>query len=385
MHRTCTFPIGPQHPALKEPLFLKLQVEGTIVREAEFNLGYAHRGVEEKMENKQVDTVLHAVQRTCGICSQCHSMAFLRTVEGIGGIEINERVGLQRVVVAELERIHSHLLWAGAMMHELGLETLFMYFLREREKVLDVFDELTGNRVHHSPDLIGTMKRNFDKKDTEFVLKTLDDIKGSLKGYRESVRSHDVIRDRCVGKGLITKEQAVSMGLVGPVARASGINNDVRVKSPYMGYRDLKIGSVIRTEGDVQARTMNRLDEAFECMKILEQACERIPSCEEIPKYPVKRIAQGEGAARVEAPRGELMHFVRIAMGKTARVKLRTPTLANLIAFPRLLKDVDITDVPIIVMSLDPCISCMERVQVIRDGKKEIWTSHELTRGKKDA
>lgn len=385
MHRTCTFPIGPQHPALKEPIFLKLKLEGTIVREAEFNLGYAHRGVEEKLENKQIDSVLHAVQRTCGICSQCHSMAFLRAVEGIGEIEINERVALQRVVVAELERMHSHMLWAGAMMHELGLDTLFMYFLREREKVLDVFDELTGNRIHHSPDLVGTMKRNFRKEDMDFVKRTLEDIRGPLKTYRENVRTHDVILDRCVGKGRLKKNDAESMGLVGPVARACGINNDVRIRSPYMGYRLLKVGSVIRTEGDAQSRTMNRLDEIFESMKILEQACERIPACDDIPKYPVKRIAKGEGAARVEAPRGENLHFVRIAMGKTARVKLRTPTLANLIAFPRLLKGADITDVPIIVMSLDPCISCMERVAVVRDGKSEIWTSHELTRGKKDA
>jgi NADH-quinone oxidoreductase subunit D len=385
MHRTCTFPIGPQHPALKEPLFLKLQVEGSTVREAEFSLGYAHRGVEEKLEKKEVDTVLHAVQRTCGICSQCHSMAFLRTVEGIGGIEINDRVALQRVVVAELERMHSHMLWAGAMMHELGLETLFMYFLREREKVLDVFDELTGNRVHHSPDLIGTMKRNFSKEDLEFVLKTLDEISGNLKNYREAVRTHDVILDRCVGKGKITKAESKKYGLVGPVARACGINNDVRVQSPYMGYKLLKVGSVIREEGDAQARTMNRIDEVFECMKILEQACEFIPETKEIPKYPVKRIAQGEGAGRVEAPRGENFHFVRIAMGKTARVKLRTPTLANLIMYPKLLKGVDITDVPVIVMSLDPCISCMERVAVVRNGKTEVWTSHELSRGKKDA
>jgi len=163
MHKKYYFPIGPQHPSIKEPIFLKLYLDGTTVERAEFNLGYAHRGVEEKLEDKPLDATLHAVQRTCGICSQCHSLAFLRAVEGIGEIEIPLRVSLQRIVVGELERIHSHLIWAGVMMHELGLETLFMYLLREREKIMDVFDEVTGNRVHHSTDLVGTMKTNFSE------------------------------------------------------------------------------------------------------------------------------------------------------------------------------------------------------------------------------
>jgi len=383
MHKTCLFPIGPQHPSLKEPLFLKLYVEGTTVKDAIFDLGYAHRGVEEKLEGKQVDTALHAVQRTCCICSQCHTMAFLRTVEGFAGVEIPDRVALQRVIVAELERMHSHMLWAGVMMHELGLDTLFMYFMREREKILDLFDELTGNRVHHSSDLIGTSKRTFTEENLEFVLNTLDGIKENLIRYRKTVDSHDVIRDRCIGKGLITKKDAKTFGLVGPVARACNINNDVRVASPYMGYKMLKIKSIMRKEGDAHARTLVRLDEVFASMDLVRQACDQIPKNSKVPKYPVKRIAQGYGVGASEAPRGENFHFVKVVNGKTARVKLRTPTLANLIMFPEAVKGADITDIPVIVMSLDPCISCMERVAVVKDGKTEVWTSHELFKGEK--
>lgn len=381
MHKTSIFPIGPQHPSLKEPMFLKLHLDGTTVQRAEFNLGYAHRGVEEKLEGKQVDSALHAVQRTCGICSQCHSMAFLRTVEAIGGIEINSRVGLQRVIVSELERMHSHLLWAGVMMHELGLDTLFMYMMREREKILDVFDELTGNRVHHSADLVGTMKRDFGEADVDFTLRALESIREPVASFRDTMRTHDVILDRCVGKGVISKKDAKNLGLVGPVARASGIDNDIRALSPYMGYKLVKAKPVVRTEGDAQARTMNRLDEIFESMRMVEEACSKLPKDEKVPKYPVKRIAQGMGTGRVEAPRGENFHFVKIDMGKTSRVKLRTPTLANLSVFTRSLEGADITDVPVIVMSLDPCISCMERVAVVRGGKSEVWTSHELFKG----
>ncbi len=384
MHRKCVFPLGPQHPSLKEPLFLKLYTEGTTVKDAVFSLGYAHRGVEEMLENKQLDSTLHAVQRTCGICSQCHSLAFLRAVEGIGGIEIPPRVALQRIIVAELERMHSHMLWAGVMMHELGLETMFMYLMREREKILDAFDEVTGNRVHHSADLIGTMKRDFSDDDLELVQKSIDGVRGNLSKYRDTIASHDVIVDRCRGKARISRADALRFGLVGPVARSSGVNFDVRVNSPYMGYRLIKVKPVVRTEGDAHERTLSRLDELFESMRIIGEACGKIPRDERIPKYPVKRIPSGCGTGRVEAPRGENFHFVKIENAKTVRVKLRTPTLANLIMYPRLLRGVDITDVPVVVMSLDPCISCMERVAVIREGKSEIWTSHELSRGSKD-
>jgi len=382
MHETI-YPIGPQHPSLKEPIFLKLHVDGSYIKKAEFNLGYTHRGVEKCAEGYLLDTALHAVQRTCGICSQCHSMAYLNAIEPMTGVEVPEKVYLQRLITAELERMHSHMLWAGVMMHELGLDTLFMYFMREREKILDLFDELTGNRVHHSSDLIGTSKRTFTEENLEFVLNTLDGIKENLIRYRKTVDSHDVIRDRCIGKGLITKKDAKTFGLVGPVARACNINNDVRVASPYMGYKMLKIKSIMRKEGDAHARTLVRLDEVFASMDLVRQACDQIPKNSKVPKYPVKRIAQGYGVGASEAPRGENFHFVKVVNGKTARVKLRTPTLANLIMFPEAVKGADITDIPVIVMSLDPCISCMERVAVVKDGKTEVWTSHELFKGEK--
>ena len=382
MHRTI-FPIGPQHPSLKEPIFLKLYVEGTIIEKAEFDLGYTHRGVEEKMEKKEVDSTLHAVQRTCGICSQCHSMAFLRAVEGIGEIKIPKRVALQRLIIAELERIHSHLLWTGVMMHEIGLETLFMYYMREREKILDIFDELTGNRVHHSADLVGTMKMNFSNEDVEMINQAFASMKDKLVDYKNSVSGHDVIKDRCIGKGKITKADALKYGLVGPVARASGVNYDVRVNDPYMGYKFVKVKPIVRKEGDAHARTLARIDEVFESMRVVQEACSMLPK-ELVPKYPVKRISHGQGIGRVEAPRGENFHFVKIDMAKTKRVKIRTPTVANLVMYPKVLYKADITDAPVIVMSMDPCISCMERVAVIRNGKREVWNSHELSRGKKN-
>ncbi len=384
MHKSYCFPIGPQHPSLKEPIFLNLYLKGTIVDKADFNLGYAHRGVEEKLEKKTLDSALHAAQRTCGICSQCHSLAFLRTVEGLGKIEVPFKVHLQRIMVAELERIHSHVLWTGVMMHELGLETLFMYYWREREKILDVFDKITGNRVHHSTDLVGTMKMDFTEEDIRMLLNALEEVEPKIIKYRKVLTTHDVIRDRCIGKGLITRKDAEKYGLVGPVARASGVNYDVRVNSPYMGYKEVKVKPVIRKEGDAFARMLVRSDEVLESIRLLRECCKKLPMNEKVPKYVIKIIKEGEGNERVEAPRGENFYFVRIRDTKVARAKIRTPTLANLSFYQKVVEGYDLTDVPVVVMSMDPCISCMERAAVIRNGKREIWTSHELFRGKKD-
>jgi NADH-quinone oxidoreductase subunit D len=384
MHTT-VFPIGPQHPALKEPIFLKLHVDGSRIEKAEFNLGYTHRGVEKCIEGSFPDSALHAVQRTCGICSQCHTMAHLNAVEPLIGKEIPEKVHLQRLVVAELERIHSHLLWAGVAAHEIGLETLFMYFWREREHVLDAFDKLTGNRVHHSFDLIGTCKGSWDKEDLDYVIEKLEKIQPEVKELKEVMRKQEVIKSRFIGHGKISNKLANELGLVGPVARASGIKYDVRLNDPYQAYafKELKVRPVIRTEGDSYARSLARLDEVFESIRLVKKACQMIDPKEIVPKKPNFFIKDASSTGRSEAPRGENFHFVKYNANKIERLKLRTPTLANVICYSQILEGEDITDVPVIVASLDPCISCMERVAVLKNGKKEIWSSHELFEGKK--
>jgi NADH-quinone oxidoreductase subunit D len=384
MH-TSIFPIGPQHPALKEPLFLKLHVDGSRIEKAEFNLGYTHRGVEKCTEGLFLDSALHAIQRTCGICSQCHSMAHLNAVEPLIGKKIPEKVFLQRLIIAELERIHSHLLWAGVQAHEIGLETLFMYFWREREHILDAFDKLTGQRVHHSFDLLGTNKASFDREDLDFIIEKLEKIKPEVKDLYSVMRKQDVIRSRFIGHGKISNKLAKQLGLVGPVARASGVKWDVRLNAPYQAYtiKELKVRPVVRTEGDAYGRTLARIDEIFESIRLVRKACELIDPKEAVPKKPNFFIKDAVGTGRSEAPRGENFHFVKIQNNKIERIKLRTPTLANVITYSRILEGEDITDVPVIVASLDPCISCMERVVVVKNGKKEVWNSHELFEGKK--
>ncbi len=385
MHTT-TFPIGPQHPALKEPIYLKLTVDGSYICKAEFNLGYAHRGVEKCAEGQLPDAAHHAVQRTCGICSQCHSMAFLNATEPlIENLEITQKVYLQRLIVSEMERVHSHLLWAGLMAHEIGLETLFMYYWREREKILDVFDELTGNRVHHSADLVGTVKRSFGKKELDFMIEKIDDVEPKAEELKDLISGNEVVKSRYISHGVISNKRAEELGLVGPVARASGIDNDVRRNDPYMAYRldELKVKTVVKTKGDAYARCMVRLDEIPESMRLIRKAADMIDPNENVPDKPTYFIKDAKGRGRSEAPRGENFHFISVKKNRMERMKLRTPTLANLVVYSEILEGEDITDVPVIIASLDPCISCMERVAVIKEGRREIWNSHELFAGKK--
>jgi len=248
-----------------------------------------------------------------------------------------------------------------------------------------VFDEPTGNRVHHSPDLVGTAKRSFGKKELDFMLEKLDTIENEMKDLREVMRTHDVITRRFKKHGNINKKMAKDLGLVGPTARASGINYDVRKNAPYMAYaiKELTVKPVVRDTGDSYTRSMNRLDEIFESMRLLRKAAEMIDPKEAVPKKPPFFVKEGFGMGRSEAPRGENFHFINVENNRIVRMKLRTPTLANVISYSQILEGEDITDVPVIIGSLDPCISCMERVAVIKDKKEEVWNSHELFAGKK--
>ncbi|HID38107.1 MAG TPA: hypothetical protein EYP36_01155, partial [Calditrichaeota bacterium] len=238
---------------------------------------------------------------------------------------------------------------------------------------------------HHFPDLVGSAKRAFGKKELDFVLEKLDVIEPELKELREVMRTHNVITSRFRKHGNIPKKMAKELGLVGPVARASGIDYDVRRHAPYMAYafKELRVKPVVKDGGDSYTRSMNRLDEIFECMRIVRKACGMIDPKEDVPKKPNFFIADGTSRGRSEAPRGENFHFIKVEKNKVFRLKLRTPTLANVISYSSTLEGEDITDVPVIIGSLDPCISCMERVAVIKDGKKEVWNSHELFAGKK--
>ena len=374
-------PIGPAHPALEEPVRFILEVEGENVVTADFKLGFAHRGIEKLAEKRDYTQTIYLMERVCGICSQCHSSAYTLGVEAIAKAEIPERAEYLRVVLAELERIHSHLLWAGIAGEEIGFNTLMMYSWKQREFVMEALERLTGNRVNYSQNAIGGLRNDFRKEDLDFTLKQMDKIQEAVDYLVKVFTKDPLVHERAVGVGMLTNADAVKSCAIGPTGRASGVATDARKDDPYMAYDKLDWDMIVVKEGDVAARAAARVLEVGESVKIIRQAIK------ELPDGPVFKqpgaIPAGETISRVEAPRGEDAHYVKTGNGnKVFRERPRAPTEANFHAIPYMLKDAKLADVPIIVASIDPCMSCCDRVAVIENGRQRIVTAKEMRKMK---
>lgn len=364
-------PFGPVHPALKEPAMLALKVEGERVVGAEVKLSYVYRSVEALARTRNAVQVLHLVARVCGICSEAHTLCYAQAVESLAGVEAPERAAYVRTLFAELERIQSHLLWFGFLGYQLGLLSLFMYAWRIRERVLNVREAFAGNRVLTEINTIGGVRRDLDERAAKA-------IKEALKSLRKEVRLlADALYDRTVesrlsGVSVISREEALKLGLVGPTARASGVEYDVRKAHPYAAYSQLgdRLSVAVRRGGDSLARVEVRLDELSASINLAEVALSELPPGEPNLGMPPARLLRmiraGEVESRVEAPRGELTYRLRSDdRGFFEDVMIRTPTLVNAPALERMVVGHELADVPAIVVSIDPCIACADRVLVV--------------------
>jgi len=371
-------PVGPVHPALKEPIHFKVVVRREEIFDVDVRLGYAHRGIEALAETRNLIQALYLIERICGICSHSHTTCFTQAIEEIGGIQPSDRALHLRTLIAELERIHSHLLWLGVLAYEIGFDTLFMFTWRIRERVMDLFEEITGNRVHHSMNTIGGVRWDLNPSLKEKATVSMKEIAKATQYLR------DVFQDKTVEKrlckvGLLTHDIARELCVVGPTARGSGVRMDVRKDDPYAAYGDLRddFSMVVRSESDAYARTEVRIFELFEAINLILTILDRLPNGTIAPKESVlrlmRRVPEGEAVSRVEAPRGELIHFVK-TNGEEGlrRLKVRTPTLANIVSLRTMLVGGEIADIPVVVASIDPCISCTDRITIIDRDKGEI-------------
>ncbi|MBI4447664.1 nickel-dependent hydrogenase large subunit [Candidatus Woesearchaeota archaeon] len=373
-----TIPVGPQHSSMKEPMCLRVKLDGNTITDAWMRLGYVHRGLEKILENKTVIKALYIAEHTCGICSFTHSLCFIRAVEGMLNINAPKKVNVLRVITAELERVHSHLLWFGFAMHEIGFDTLFQYAMRERESILEVFERITGNRVHHSFNKIGSVRYDLTSGDKIFILEKIKEVENKLPLYFSTVTKNKVIHARLISVGIINQFEAKKFGLVGPFARGSGVKIDVRKDDPYAAYKEADFELVTEKGGDAFARLIVRLREIEESIKIVKQMIKALGD-EPIPKpLPSISLPNAEGYGRVEAPRGENFHFYRIENSLVTRGKIKTPTFINISVIPHLLKGKTIGDIPVILSSLDPCFGCMERIIVVKNGKEEVLKEDEF-------
>lgn len=376
-------PIGPQHPALKEPESFSIALAGEKILGVDIRLGYNHRGIEKACEERTYIQDIYLIERICGICSHTHATCFVQAVEEIAGLETPKRALYIRTLIGELERVHSHLLWLGVAGHEIGFDTLLMYTWRDREAVMDILAALTGNRVNYGMNTIGGVRRDITPEQATTVLKTIDKLEKQTKYYVELATQEATLIARLSGVGVLSKEDAVKLGAVGPTARASGVDRDVRRDDPYAAYADVSFAVITDNHNDVYGRTVVRLKELLESYSIIRQVLNTMPEGPIAIKAP-RKIPAGEAVSRYEAPRGEDVHFVKAnGTDKPERVKVRAPTLANLQAVKQMLKDRYLADLPIVIAAIDPCFSCTDRTITIRHAenkKKEIMEWETLRR-----
>ncbi|MFO7956910.1 MAG: nickel-dependent hydrogenase large subunit [Candidatus Brocadiia bacterium] len=383
---TSIVPIGPFHPLQEEPELFRLHVDGETVVDVDVEIGWNHRGIEKVCEGKTFDQVPFVVERICGICSTSHPIAYVQAVEDAAGIEVPERALYIRTIIAELERLHSHLLWVGLAGHFLGYNTVFMWAWKYREPVLDICEELTGNRNNYAMIKVGGVRRDLDEAAFDGILKRLDDVEPKLKMLLGAVVDDPVLHARLKGVGVLTKEAAHDYGALGPTVRGSGLPLDVRRDDPYAAYDRVEWDVITADGGDVYGRAAVRLLESLESVKIIRQCLEDMPAGE-IDANP-EQIPPGEGIGHAEAPRGETFHYVRSdGTNRPVRHKARAPTYMNLPTCEETVLGESITDATIILASVDPCYSCTERTGVydagsgkkMLDGKALIELSRQKT------
>jgi membrane-bound hydrogenase subunit alpha len=362
-------PIGPQHPALKEPISLRMTIEGEVITDADIRLGYNHRGIEKLAEERNWIQNIYLMERICGICSHSHTSCYVQAVERLMELVPPKRGLYIRYLVAELERVHSHLLWLGVAGHEAGFDSFFMYTWRDREIVMDLLEMISGNRVHYAINTVGGVRRDLDEGQKAKILEGVAALRKRSEYYFRIGANEPSFVARIAGVGRLSYEQAVALCAVGPTARASGWSRDVRKEDPYAVYDELDWQVATADTGDVLGRVVVRVKELLESYKMIEQMVKGLPAGEIAVKAP-RKAKPGETVSRYEAPRGENIHYIKAnGTEKPERLKVRAPTLGNYAATVVMLKNGFVADIPLIFAAIDPCICCAERAVTLVDGR----------------
>ena len=363
MAQRTIIPFGPQHPVLPEPVHLDLVVEDEHVIEAIPQIGYVHRGLEKLVQKRDFNQFVYVAERVCGICSFGHGYGYASAVERLMGLEIPRRAVYLRGILQELSRIHSHLLWLGLLADAFGFEALFNHCWRLRETVLDIFQETCGGRIILSITIVGGMAHDIDDELLRRAVEKLDGLKRDYGEIVDTMLHDDSVASRLRGVGTISFEDALDLSMVGPFAKGSGVDHDMRTTG-FDAYGDLEhFEPIITTEGDCYARCKVRCLEVYQSIEIVRELVAKIPH-DGIGGKPGPRAVPPEGREHVliEQPRGEAFYYVRGNGTKFLdRFRLRTPTSQNLGGLVRALQGVELADVPMIILTIDPCISCTER------------------------
>ena len=381
----CTVvPFGPFHPTLDEPAHFRLYVEGEMVRGCEYRGFMVHRGIEKLAESVLTyNEIPMMAERICGICGCVHNVAYAQAVEEAVALRVPPRAEYLRTVMLEIERLHSHLLWVGLACHIVGFDTLFMQSFRIREPIMWIAEKISGNRKTYALCLIGGVRHDLTPELKTELRAVLDQLEAQWTPVVAAVLKDKNIQKRTRDVGVADPAACKHSGLVGPVARAAGVDIDCRRDHPYAAYDRVEFQVVTADGGDVWSRVVVRAKEVFESIKIIRQCLEKMepgPLQAEIKdELPVGRL----GMSSVEAPRGEAHHFVITGEhNRPRRWRVRAPTYQNLQGVPAMIKDQQLADMTISLGSIDPCFSCTDRLETIdlRTQAVKVWTQEELVK-----
>jgi len=355
--------MGPQHPSTHGVLRLVLSLKGEIVKNVEPHLGYIHRGIEKMCESITYQQIIHLTDRMDYLSAHINNEAVCLNVEKALEVEIPDRIKIIRTLMSELTRIQSHQLFWASFGMDLGGLTCFFYGLRDREKVLDIFEETCGSRMIVSYNCPGGLMYNIHPNFQKRVKEFLKYFRKKLPEYDQLLTGNVIFRERTVGIGKLSLEDAISYGVTGPSGRASGFSCDVRRHEPYSAYDRVKFNEILFTEGDTFHRYFARIQEMKESMNIIDQLIDNIPEGPFAVKMkPVIKLPEGEYFQRVETARGELgVYIISDGNKNPVRVKFRSPNFVNLGVLNHIARDFKIADLVAIGGSLDMIIPDIDR------------------------
>ncbi|OFX34602.1 MAG: NADH dehydrogenase [Bacteroidetes bacterium GWA2_42_15] len=355
--------MGPQHPSTHGVLRLEVCLQGETVKYIIPHIGYIHRGIEKMCEAITYQQIIHLTDRMDYLSAHMNNEAVCLCVENALQVEVPERVKYIRTILDELNRLASHQLWWSAFGMDLGALTTFFYGLRDRDMILDIFEESFGSRLLHSFNAPGGLMHdvhpNFQKGIKDFITY----FRKKLPEYDQLLTGNVIFQQRAKGIGIMSREKAIAYGVTGPSGRGSGFSCDLRKYAPYSAYDKVQFNEILYTEGDTLARYKVRMDEMWESMNIIEQLVDNIPEGDYTAKMkPIIKLPAGEYFQRVETARGELAVYIVSDGNKTPyRMKFRSPNFSNLFVMNELAAGGKIADLIAISGSLDLVIPDIDR------------------------
>ncbi len=362
MGRQYEIPVGAQHISLLEPLHFKFTTENEKIISTDANVYYVHRGIEQACVSKfKFRQVSFVVGRVCGLCSISHTTAYSQVAEKLLKIEIPKRAKYLRMLVIELDRIHSHLLCLSHVAENSGFEALFMKTMQYREFSMELLEAVCGNRIQYDFSIVGGVARDLKPEIGQLILQRLKTFMPQLEELVNIYQNNWTLSLKNKGVGVLTREDAMRLNVVGPFARAAGLAVDVRNETEdLLPWKEVGFEMITDTAGDVHARNMIRLREVYVSIRIIQNIINGLPEGELITE--TKAFPEGEATVRLEAPRGELFYYAKGNKTQVLeRLKIKAPTFSNVAGMVKAVEGNEYGSAPAIIASYDPCLSCTAR------------------------